>query len=94
MYFRQAHILPKMVSDSEKADQLGKTEGFPLSRPESVGQDRTDGAEPMAPLFLETGEHTMRRRMLAAALACTLLAGCGPVRTEPVEQETPRPVRR
>lgn len=32
----------------------------------------------------------MRRRMLAAALACTLLAGCGPVRTEPVEQETPR----
>ena len=31
----------------------------------------------------------MRRRMLAAALACTLLAGCGPVRTEPVEQETP-----
>jgi len=28
--------------------------------------------------------------MLAAALACTLLAGCGPVRTEPVEQETPR----
>ena len=32
----------------------------------------------------------MRRRMLAAALACTLLAGCGPVRTEPVEQETPQ----
>ena len=30
----------------------------------------------------------MRRRMLAAALACALLAGCGPVRTEPVEQAT------
>ena len=30
----------------------------------------------------------MRRRMLAAALAGALLAGCGPVRTEPVEQAT------
>ena len=30
----------------------------------------------------------MRKRMLAAALACALLAGCGPVRTEPLEGET------
>ena len=31
----------------------GKPKVFPcpFSRPESVGQDRTDGAEPMAPLF-------------------------------------------
>ena len=37
-----------MVSDSElpEADQLGKTEVFPLSRPESVGQtDRWSGAD-------------------------------------------------
>ena len=32
----------------------------------------------------------MRKRMLAAALACALLAGCGPVRTEPLEQEVAR----
>ncbi len=32
----------------------------------------------------------MRKRMLAAALACALLTGCGPVRTEPLEQEVAR----
>lgn len=29
----------------------------------------------------------MKRRLLAAGLACALLAGCGPVSTEPLEQE-------
>lgn len=30
----------------------------------------------------------MKRRLLAAGLACALLAGCGPVSTEPVDQES------
>ena len=30
----------------------------------------------------------MKRRFLAAALACALLAGCGPVRTEPADTES------
>ena len=30
----------------------------------------------------------MKRRLLAAGLACALLAGCGPVRTEPADQES------
>lgn len=80
------------ILELPEADQLGKTFGFPLplfpSRECGAGQNRWSGADGSA--LLETGEHTMRRRMLAAALACTLLAGCGPVRTEPVEQETPR----
>ena len=29
----------------------------------------------------------MKKRVLAAALACFILAGCGPVRTEPLDQE-------
>ncbi len=47
----------------------------------------------MAPLF--GNRRTYHEKTdVGAALACTLLAGCGPVRTEPVEQETPGPVRR
>lgn len=30
----------------------------------------------------------MKRRLLAAGVACALLAGCGPVRTEPADQES------
>ena len=41
-----------------------------------------------APLFWKERETRMKKRLLAAGLACALLAGCGPVRTEPVEQES------
>ena len=47
--------------------------------------DKRSGAAGSA--LLETGG-PMKRRFLAAALACALLTGCGPVRTEPADTES------